>query len=190
MFPPAPDIAAQKATLRREMKARRAMLDEAARARASWLACEIMANWLEAQPGRSVAVFLSRPSEICLDVLARELLRENYIVAAPRLDLEQGAMKFYRLPNLEAVESGPWGVREPVAGEEIRPEIVLVPGLAFDECGHRLGTGGGWYDRVLDATQIKIGVGFAAQIVPAVPVEAHDKTLDWVASDEGLIRCG
>ena len=184
------DIALQKKHLRREMKARREMLDEAGRARASWRACDALLAWLETRPKRSVAVFLNRPFEICLDALARELLRQNYVVAAPRLDVEKGEMKFWRLPDLDAVRSGPWNVREPVSDEEVAPAIVLAPGLAFSECGHRLGTGGGWYDRSLNESQLKVGVGFAAQIVAQVPVEAHDVRMDWVASDADFWRCG
>lgn len=190
MFSFDPDIAVQKAHLRREMKARRALLDEGARARASWLICDVLSLWLAGRAERSVAVYLSRPAETCLDALARDLLRQNYVVAAPRVEVEGGQMHFWRLDDLDAVRSGPWNVREPVSDEEVRPEIVLVPGLAFDECGHRLGTGGGWYDRALDESQVKVGVGFAAQIVPSVPTEPHDVRVNWVVSDDGLVHCG
>ena len=193
MFSFAPNIPDQKAHLRHEMKARRAMLGENERARASWLACDALSAWLQTRSERRIAVFLGRPAEVCLDALARELLREDcgdYIVAAPRVELNSGTMNFCQLTDLSAVQNGPWNVREPVSREAVQPEIVLVPGLAFDECGHRLGTGGGWYDRVLSDDQIKVGVSFAAQIMPRVPVEAHDVKMDWVASDDGLVRCG
>jgi len=80
-------------------------------------------------------------------------------------------------------------VREPIYDEAVRPEIALVPGLAFDRHGRRLGTGGGWYDRVLAEIPIKIGVGFGWQIVDEVPVEAHDIRVNWLASDAGLVKC-
>ena len=189
MVAPAFDVPTQKAHLRAEMKARRALLNETERARAAWLLCDHLSVWLQSRPERSVAVFLSRPSEICLDALARELLRADYLVAAPRLEMGSGQMRFWQLDDVDATQSGPWGVREPVSDREVQPEIVLVPGLAFDHLGHRLGTGGGWYDRVLNENHVKIGVGFAAQILDCVPVEAHDVAMNFVASNAEFVRC-
>jgi len=66
------------------------------------------------------------------------------------------------------------------------PDVVLVPGLAFTAAGHRLGQGGGWYDRFLAGVRpdcLTIGVGFAEQLLDAVPTEAHDIILDRVITD-------
>lgn len=66
------------------------------------------------------------------------------------------------------------------------PDVVIVPGLAFTPAGHRLGQGGGWYDRFLAGVRpscTTIGVGFAPQIVDVLPVEDHDVTLDCVVTD-------
>lgn len=67
-------------------------------------------------------------------------------------------------------------------------DVVIVPGTAFTEDGHRLGQGGGWYDRFLPSTRpgcVWIGVGFEPQIVPALPVETHDVRLHLVVTDAG-----
>ena len=183
------DLPAQKIYLRHEMKARRALLNESERARASWRACDILGAWLDTRPETIIALFLARPAEICLDALARELMNAGKIVAAPRVEVEAGRMKFWRLHDVQAVQSGPWGVREPISGEAIEPQLVLVPGLAFSECGHRLGTGGGWYDRTVSAISTKVGVGFDHQILGIVPAEAHDIRMDFLATDCGLLRC-
>ena len=183
------DVSQQKAHLRIEMKARRALLDESARARASWLACENLSDWLQTRPETRIAVYLARPFELNLDALARELLRAGRVVCAPRVNVAVGTMNFWQLYTIDEVERGPWGVREPISNEIVRPELALVPALALDEDGSRLGTGGGWYDRVLADVPVKVGVSFASQIVDAVPVEPHDIALDWVASDAGVMRC-
>jgi 5-formyltetrahydrofolate cyclo-ligase len=68
------------------------------------------------------------------------------------------------------------------------PDVVIVPGLAFTASGHRLGQGGGWYDRFLAQTRvdcIAIGVGFDLQIVDELPIEAHDVQLDRVVTESG-----
>lgn len=69
-------------------------------------------------------------------------------------------------------------------------DVVILPGTAFTEDGHRLGQGGGWYDRFLPRTRPEctwIGVGFEPQVLSAVPVEAHDVRLHLVVTDAGAI---
>jgi 5-formyltetrahydrofolate cyclo-ligase len=71
------------------------------------------------------------------------------------------------------------------------PDLVVVPGLAFTAAGHRLGQGGGWYDRFLLETRpdcVSVGVCFAEQVVDEVPVEVHDVTMDHVVTDAGVLR--
>jgi 5-formyltetrahydrofolate cyclo-ligase len=71
------------------------------------------------------------------------------------------------------------------------PDVVVVPGLAFAAGGHRLGQGGGWYDRFLSNVRsdcVTIGVAFAAQVLDELPIEAHDVALDVIVTDEGMLR--
>jgi 5-formyltetrahydrofolate cyclo-ligase len=97
------------------------------------------------------------------------------------------------------LHAGHYGIREP------RPElprlhppfdceppwIWLVPGLAFDQAGNRLGRGRGYYDRLLTgATGIKIGVAHDCQIVPAVPTHAQDVRMDYVVTETRVVSCG
>lgn len=194
------DVREQKEALRLEMKARRALLNESARARASWALCERVFDWLElhwlsryrATPtmgvptvGASIGVYLARPPEISLDPLLATLLRAQVPLAAPRVDVARGEMSFWRLDGLEDLEIGPWNVRQPPAAQRIENlSLVIVPGLAFDRSGGRLGTGGGWYDRVLGAVSVRVGVGFDVQLVAQVPLETHDAPMNFVATPE------
>ena len=182
-----------KTHLRREMKARRLSLNESQKARASWQVTRALWNWLSAQPeweaGATMGVYLARPFEVSLDGLIASLLKNGHCLGAPRVDVENEHIAFWHLDSLETVESGPWSVREPLATRQLTPEIVLVPGLAFDIFGNRLGTGGGWYDRLLTPEMIKIGVCFDCQIVPEVPCEATDRAMNFVVSPERFIRC-
>ncbi len=70
------------------------------------------------------------------------------------------------------------------------PEVLLVPMLAFDRSGYRLGYGGGYYDRTLAALRaagrvLAVGIAYAAQEVPSVPHGPRDERLDWIATDAG-----
>jgi 5-formyltetrahydrofolate cyclo-ligase len=96
-------------------------------------------------------------------------------------------------PGIE-LEIGTFGVLTPPLGEpEIVPELLLVPLLAFDRAGYRLGYGGGFYDRTLEGlragTEITaVGVAFALQEVLAVPREATDQPLNWIVTEREAIR--
>ena len=178
------DVFEQKRRMREEMSARRNAMNEAERARAAWSMCHRISSFLEARDERTIGVYLSRPFEISLDNLIANLLQAGYEIAAPRVDLSRGEMTFWRLESLESVEIGPYHVREPISTQPIENlPLILVPGLAFDRAGGRLGTGGGWYDRVLGEIPLKIGVGFDCQIAPRVPLEPHDVAMNFFASE-------
>lgn len=73
----------------------------------------------------------------------------------------------------------------------IWPAIVLIPALAFDERGHRLGRGKGFYDRTFEARNdvVKIGVAFDSQITDQLPIEAHDVKMDFIVTEKRIINC-
>ncbi len=185
----AAEISASKAHLRREMKARRALFDAEICASFSWQVCDRLSDWLSSHAARTIAIYLARPGELNLDALVPQLLRAGKIVGAPRINRTNDIMNFIHLPTLNSVAIGAYDVREPISDEVVAPEIALVPGLAFDRRGCRLGLGGGWYDRVLAEIPVKVGIGFGWQIVSDVPVESHDIKLDWLVSEVGLWRC-
>jgi 5-formyltetrahydrofolate cyclo-ligase len=83
----------------------------------------------------------------------------------------------------------------PPEAEEIAPATLLVPLLAFDDAGYRLGYGGGFYDMTIKALReqggiLAVGVAFAGQRVEAVPHGAGDERLDWLLTEKGAIRIG
>ncbi|HEY1414087.1 MAG TPA: 5-formyltetrahydrofolate cyclo-ligase, partial [Rhodopila sp.] len=84
-----------------------------------------------------------------------------------------------------------FGTMRPI-GDILVPDMLLIPLLAFDAAGGRLGYGGGFYDRTLPAlpNRLRLGCAFAAQQVDAVPVGPYDIRLDAVVTESGIIRCG
>ena len=92
-----------------------------------------------------------------------------------------------------AMADGPFGAQVPAAGDWMVPQIVIVPLLAFDRTGARLGYGGGFYDRTLEELRARgpvlaVGFAYAAQEVEAVPVEATDQRLDLVVTERGVLE--
>ncbi len=91
-----------------------------------------------------------------------------------------------------ALRPGPMGTSEPVAGEAIRPDVLLVPLLAFDRAGRRLGYGGGYYDRTLATLPgaKAIGIAYAGQEMAEVPAGPQDMRLPLIATEDSVIICG
>ncbi len=91
------------------------------------------------------------------------------------------------------MEDGPFGARVPASGDWLAPEVLIVPLLAFDARGYRLGYGGGFYDRTLERlraerTTVAIGYAWATQQVDEVPTEPTDQKLDLIVTEAGTIH--
>jgi 5-formyltetrahydrofolate cyclo-ligase len=99
-----------------------------------------------------------------------------------------------RLASLDQVKAGAYGIREPAGDETIEPAelgLVVVPAVAFDRRGQRLGRGGGYYDRFLELLSpgaVTCGVTFARYVLDRVPTEPHDKPVQIIVTDSDVIR--
>ncbi len=142
----------------------------------------------------SVAGYWPMGAELDVRPLLDPLLGAGTGCALPVV-LERGERLTFRrwLPGLE-LERGSLGTRHPGATEdEVIPDVILTPLLAFDGEGFRLGQGGGYYDRTIEAlrregTVLAVGVAYAAQRVDMVPRSVHDQRLDWMVTEEGAVR--
>ena len=145
---------------------------------------------LETQPAwKNAAVILfyaPLPEEPDVWPLLSDSLAAGRLVALPRFDAQT---KRYVAGQIEDpahdIQSGRLGIREATEGGAVLPwirlDFVLVPGVAFDLHGRRLGRGKGYYDQMLESVRgIKCGVAFDEQIVPEIPVEPHDVRLDCI----------
>lgn len=115
-------------------------------------------------------------------------------IGLPVMPGQAQPLRFRRWTPALELASGGFGTRIPPETEpEVVPEILLVPLLAFDRRGFRLGYGGGFYDRTLEALRARnprttaIGVAFAGQEIPEVPIDANDQRLDRVMTEHGPI---
>ncbi len=120
--------------------------------------------------------------------LMAALAARGVILALPRIAAKGAALSFHRWREGDALIDNHHGIAEPSADCEIVvPDIVLVPLLAFDTFGHRLGYGGGYYDRTLAALGARsIGIAYAGQEVDTLSRESHDHPLDAVLTENGL----
>ena len=139
----------------------------------------------------TVMAYAAIPPETDLSLVLEEILAAEKTLVLPRCE-QDGSMTARQIDDLRQLISGAYGIPEPkpdapvVSASEI--DLILVPGLAFDRTGRRLGRGKGYYDRFLADFHGKT-MGICGQLMPAVPVEQHDITMDAVATDHGIIIC-
>lgn len=106
----------------------------------------------------------------------------------------QYGLSLHFIENLDELVEGSFGILEPSSEAPQAPpraDLILVPGLAFDRFGMRLGRGGGYYDRLLaDFEGLRVGICFEGVIFDRIPFESHDQRVDFLASPAGIISCG
>lgn len=152
---------------------------------------------LDAAPlpaGAVVAGYWPMRGEIDVLPLLAALAERGQVTALPAVIERKAPLVFRRWATGDPLEDGLYGTRHPVAAaEEVRPVCLLVPLLAFDRRGIRLGYGGGFYDRTLAALRasgpvVAVGIAYAGQEVESLPAEDHDERLDWVVTEKEVIR--
>jgi 5-formyltetrahydrofolate cyclo-ligase len=141
--------------------------------------------------GAVVAAYWPLTGEIDIRPLLHALHNREHKIALPVTPARGQPLSFRRWQPDDVLLTEPFGTQRP-SGEPLVPDLLLIPLLAFDRAGGRLGYGGGFYDRTLAALpgRPRIGCAFAEQQVDAVPVGPYDIRLDAVATDQGIIRCG
>lgn len=194
-------IAETKAQLRQSMRVRLHDMNSDRRAVVS----AEMRLTLMRQPvwerARNVMMFVPLITEPDIFPLLQTALDEGKKVCLPRFDHEKQEYEVFQIADpVHDLIPGYYNILEPVAACPLFPRIqldfVLVPGVAFDEAGHRLGRGKGYYDRLLKPVNgIKCGVAFEEQMVQEVPIEPHDLKLNciltpvrWVFADGAPVR--
>jgi 5-formyltetrahydrofolate cyclo-ligase len=148
-------------------------------------------DFLKVPPGTIVSGFAAIRDEINPADLMTWLHAEGFRLALPVMVGKAKPLLMRAWTPGDAMEAAAWGIAEPLDDKpEVEPDVVLVPLLAFDGRGSRLGYGGGFYDRTLAKLRAKkpviaVGLAYDEQRVDAVPVESYDQRLDWVLTPSG-----
>ena len=136
--------------------------------------------------------YVDAKREVETRLLMQQAWKDGKQVAAPRVDGD-GIMHYYYRESLEELESGSFGIMEP--GQncplcETEEGLLLMPGVAFDESCHRVGYGGGYYDRYLPQTRCPTMLLCRHQLERSdIPVDGHDVQLDYFVTERGVVRC-
>jgi 5-formyltetrahydrofolate cyclo-ligase len=184
------EVRAEKNSVRRLALLARSKVPAAEREAAAAAVAGTVAALPEVSGARAVMAFASFGGEIGTDPLLERLLADGHQVLLPYVDGERLAAA--EITSLADLVPGFRGIREPARREPVSGAgAAVVPGVAFDESGGRLGYGGGFYDRFLatiDRSVPIVGICLDAQIVKAVPREVHDRTVDVIVTERRVIR--
>jgi 5-formyltetrahydrofolate cyclo-ligase len=180
-----------KLALRRETLARRDALPPEARSAASKAIVERIAALPEFDGATAVLLTLAFRSEWNTVVLVRTALAAGKTVAVPRVDVEARMLELHALSDPEReIVAGHMGIPEPLPESPRVPraaiDFVLVPGVAFDLAGRRLGYGAGYYDRLLPLLSpraARVAGAFELQVVDRVPAAPHDVGVDTIVTE-------
>ena len=185
----------QKTQIRLNMKTLLANLHGPVRHERSLRACQHLASTKEFKAAQTVMIFLSTPTEIETSTLALKAWEEGKSIAVPRVDWETEKMVPVEITSLDTgLQTVKFGLKEPLEGKVVPLDfidLVVIPGMAFDRRGYRVGRGRGFYDRFLaekDFAGVRCGLCFHEQLLREVPAEGHDVPMDVVVTDAEVVH--
>jgi 5-formyltetrahydrofolate cyclo-ligase len=187
-------LAEEKATLRARMRAVRGALPLEERASLAGLIEARLVDLPAVRRARTALLFYSFGSEVPTAGIARRLIDRGQRVLLPYL--EETTMEAAELRADQPPVATTYGPKEPPDRVPVDPaevDVIVTPGLGFDRAGYRIGYGGGYYDRYLlrlGPRATRIGIGFDAQVLEAVPHGERDERLDFIVTNRETIDCG
>lgn len=183
-----------KDDVRREVRARLRELSGEARASAEAEIARRVWEVPRVAEARVLMLYASMPGEVGTDAIAAEAMRRGITLIYPRC-LDDRRLALHAVDSLHRLVPGRYGIREPDADacpvhEAGAIDAALIPGLAWDRAGNRLGRGAGYYDRLLADPEwrgYRCGVFFAAQEFPSVPHDPWDAPMQAIVTESGII---
>jgi 5-formyltetrahydrofolate cyclo-ligase len=160
-------------------------------------ACDIFFESIKPDPSQSVALYWPIGRELDTLPLMERLIKAGHVVALPVVKMDERVLLFARYQEGDELIKGPYDILQPAINDKtelIEPDIFIVPLLAFDRHGYRLGYGGGYYDATLAALRAKkeiTAVGWACGIQAVLfnlPREDHDIPMDWIITPQKPYR--
>ena len=140
-------------------------------------------------------VYVSKPREVHTRALISHLLAQGKTIIVPIIEKDTKTLRLSYLNDTAVLCQSTFNVSEPV-GHEVPAhasdvKAVIIPMLAFDKRGNRLGYGAGYYDRFLTTYPhlTRIGIAFACQELAEIPADPTDASMDMIVTDNGIIRC-
>lgn len=190
-----PSSAQDKDQLREKLKSIRSEVTPDLALTVALSVWNILRTLSEYRGSKGVGAFASTSGEINTLPILEGILRDGKHLYLPKVIKNETRFDFHPVKDLKTMTPGPFGILEP-SGHKAAPwkelDLVLVPGLAFDHKGNRLGFGRGYYDRVLpllNRSTLTVGLGYSFQVVERVPVEPEDIPVAALLTEKGFTYC-
>lgn len=139
---------------------------------------------------KTICTFLSAFKEPDTITIVRQLWEKKRRVIIPISDTQTNTLSLSRIDSMDDLERGAYGILEPSVvktADENTIDVILVPGLAFDRSGGRMGFGKGYYDRLLEmSSAVKIGLCYDFQLFDSIPTESHDVPMDFILTEKEI----
>ena len=184
-----------KQSLRKMIRQKLAGLNPAVAHAKSMAICKRLLEQPEYDRAQTIMIYLPMADEVDVAPIALRGWQQEKTIAAPRLAWDQRHMLPVEIRSLETGLVVTYkGLREPAGGEPVPVEfldLVIVPALAYDRQGNRLGRGAGFYDRFLKTPQFRglaVGVAFREQLVDHIPAQENDVPVHMLVTDEEVFR--
>jgi len=183
-----------KENIRKQIKEKRRKQSKEENRKKSKEIKERLFSLKEYKEAEAILFYISYNGEVFThDMILESFYKKNIIV--PVSNKQDSSLTLSHLKSWEELSIGSYGILEPRI-EKIRKtnvediDLIIVPGVAFDEKGNRLGHGKGYYDRLLKKTNaLTIGLAFEFQIVDNIPTNKHDRPVDIIITEKRTINC-
>jgi 5-formyltetrahydrofolate cyclo-ligase len=190
------DKPVSKAALRQQARLARLGLPAQVRSSKSAAIASRLSRLKVFKEAQTVFLFAGVGPEVDTSFIIQMAQQQRKAVALPRVILPGRELEFRRVESLGLhTEPGPFSIPEPKTSCPLVPreeaDLVIVPGLAFDRSGHRIGSGAGFYDRWLAKSPFipRVGILFEVQLFDSLPAEDHDQPVHWLVTESRAIRC-
>jgi 5-formyltetrahydrofolate cyclo-ligase len=148
---------------------------------------DFLINSKEFRSAEIIGAYYAFGSEVRTDVIIEQARSIGKKLALPSIESEN--LTFYELSSGKYLVKGRFGIMEPLPyGLIDRMDMIVVPGIAFDKNGYRLGYGKGYYDKFLAKRKVfSVGLGYSFQLLENLPSGEHDKKLDAISTEDGIM---
>jgi 5-formyltetrahydrofolate cyclo-ligase len=186
----------EKKQLRTLLRSRRRGLSLLEVTEKSRLIIERLLAFAPFQQASIVVLYNADENEVVTEAIWRESLQQGKKVYYPRITADRENLEFIRRHPDDALIAGTFSILIPPGNELLfklqSTDIVLTPGVGFDLRGNRLGRGKGYYDRAFRgvlAGALRVALAYELQIVPEIPTGPEDERVQWIVTEERLIKC-
>jgi 5-formyltetrahydrofolate cyclo-ligase len=184
------EIRETKAELRRQIKEKKRQLTKDEMLENSQIIIEKLMSQPEYQTSSRLYAYVSYNQEVSTHTLIEMALQDGKTVLVPKVYGD--VMKYHEIHSMQELKPGAYGILEPECEEPdyVHEGLLLLPGLAFDYNRHRMGYGGGFYDKYLSEypNHTKIALAYDFQLLRTIPEEEHDIPADMIITEQHIIR--